>query len=175
MSGASHNEVFDLVDESDRPIGTALRSEVHGDPTKIHRVAHVLLFDSGGRLFLQKRSPAKDVQPNKWDTSVGGHVDAGESYRAAAIREMREELGVENAELTVLYKYLHRNDYESEYVTTFQCVHDGPVTVNPEEIVDGRFWSLREIRSAPSELFTPNFLDELQRFQSTVATQEDEP
>ncbi len=161
----SSGEIFDVVDEQDRVIGQAAREEVHGNPSLIHRVAHVLVFDHSGELFLQKRSIKKDVQPGKWDTSVGGHVDAGESYDDAALREMREELGISGVKVEFLYTYLHRNSYESEYVKTYRCVWDGPIETDPQEIEKGRFWSLQEIRRTPREKFTPNFLDELERLE----------
>ncbi len=88
------NEWFDIVDENDRVICQAPRSVCHGDPSLIHRVAHVLVFNRRGQLLLQKRSRSKDIQPGRWDTSVGGHLDPGEDYLEAAYREMREELGI---------------------------------------------------------------------------------
>ncbi len=157
-------EIFDIVDENDNVIGRASRNEVHGNPSLIHRVAHVLVFNSSGELFLQERSRTKDVQPGKWDTSVGGHVDAGESYEDAAFREMREELGIRDASVEFLYTYLHRNSYESEYVKTYRCIWNGFIQTDPEEIEEGRFWSLKSIKKADPGLFTPNFLDELERY-----------
>lgn len=162
-------EIFDVVDENDTVIGRASRAEVHGNPTLIHRVAHVLVFDSAGRLFLQRRSPDKDVQPDKWDTSVGGHVDAGEYYDEAALREMREELGIDGADLEPLYRYRHANDYESEMVATYRVRWDGRITTDPEEISEGRFWSLEEVRASDPAIFTPNFLDELGRYRVWAA------
>lgn len=160
-------EIFDIVDENDRVRGTAARSEVHGNPDLIHRVSHVLVFNSRGELFLQKRSADKDVQPGKWDTSVGGHVDTGEDYREAAIREMHEELGIASSNIEFLYKYLHSNSYESEYVSTFSCLWDGPVTTNEQEIEEGRFWSIDEIEiNLEKGLFTPNFVEELGRYRA---------
>ena len=67
-------EIFDIVDENDRVIGQAPRSECHGNPALVHRVAHVLVFNSRGELLLQKRSQAKDIQPGKWDTILGAYV-----------------------------------------------------------------------------------------------------
>ncbi len=157
--------MFDIVDEADLVIGTASRAQVHGNPSLIHRVAHVLVFNTGGSLYLQKRADSKDVQPGKWDTSVGGHVDSGEDYPEAAIREMREELGIASVTPRSLYNYLHRNEYESEMVTTFLVRWDGTVSVDPEEISEGRFWNLDEIDAADPGIFTPNFLDELQRYR----------
>ncbi|MDC7227370.1 MAG: NUDIX domain-containing protein [Spirochaetales bacterium] len=160
-------EVFDLVDKNDNVIGIADRDEVHGNPDMIHRVAHVLVFNSAGELYLQKRSADKMVQPGKWDTSVGGHVDAGETYDSAAVRETAEELGISTAiaSFDFLYKYLHRNDFESEWVTTYRIVWDGSLKIQESEIDDGRFWSLEEIESSDKSIFTPNFLDELGRYR----------
>jgi len=162
-------EVFDVVDELDRVVGRATREQVHGNPALIHRVAHVLVLNSGGSIYLQRRSPDKDVQPDKWDTSVGGHVDAGEAYEHAARREMREELGITDAGLEPLYRYLHSNEYESEMVATFRTLWDGAIRVDPAEITEGRFWTVAEIRSTPPALFTPNFLDELERYEAWSA------
>jgi isopentenyldiphosphate isomerase len=164
-------EVFDIVNETDLVIGTASRDEVHGNPDLIHRVAHVLVFNNSGGLYLQKRAESKDVQPGKWDTSVGGHVDAGERYDQAAIREMGEELGITGVVPRRLYGYLHRNEYESEMVATFLVQWDGAIAVQPEEISDGRFWDLREIDAADPALFTPNFLDELRRYRRWTTAQ----
>jgi isopentenyldiphosphate isomerase len=157
-------EVFDVVDAHDNVVGSATRSEVHGSPDLIHRVAHVLVFAPDGRLYLQKRTETKDVQPGKWDTSVGGHVDKGEGYEQAARREMAEELGITGAPLTRLYRYLHRNEYESEMVTTFAVVWNGGITPDPKEISEGRFWPRKEISEADQSVFTPNFLSELDRY-----------
>jgi isopentenyldiphosphate isomerase len=160
-----NEETFYIVDQTDRVIGTATRGQVHGNPELIHRVAHVLVFNDQGDLFLQKRSLQKDVQPGKWDTSVGGHVNLGESYLEAAAREMKEELGIEPGEIEFLYKYRHSNDFEAEFVTTFRCTWNGEFTINRDELSEGRFWRLEEILTqAEATVFSPNFLDELQRY-----------
>src|SRR5512137_1106823 len=96
-------ELFDIVDDDDRVIGTARRGECHGNPALIHRAVHVLVVNANGDMLLQKRSASKDIQPGKWDTSVGGHLEPGESYHAAAVREMQEELGLTGLPLTFLY------------------------------------------------------------------------
>jgi len=154
-------EYFDIVDENDRVIGQAPRSSCHGDPSLVHRVAHVLLFNSRGDLLLQKRSVCKDIQPGKWDTSVGGHLDPGETYLEAAIREMREELGVSGVPLTLLYHSKIRNEIESENVATYLTIYDGKVIFAPSEIDEIRFWSPQEIESLLGKgLFTPNFEEE---------------
>lgn len=161
--------MLDIVNEKDQIIGQAPRREIHGDPSRIHRVAHVLVFNPRGELFLQKRSFLKDVQPGKWDTSVGGHLEPGEEYLAGALREMEEELGIRAVAVNFLYKYLHRNDYETEFVSTFSCLWEGNIRTCRQEIEEGRYWSLAEIEAAPPGLFTPNFLDELNRYRRWAA------
>lgn len=89
------DEILEIVNEEGEVLGLAPRSEIHGNPSLWHRVVHVLVFNRKGELLLQKRSMDKDVAPGRWDTSVGGHVNPGESLVKAAARELMEELGVE--------------------------------------------------------------------------------
>ncbi len=160
-------EWFDLVDEQGRVCGRALRSECHGNPALIHQAVHVFVFHPDGRLFLQKRSMRKDTQPGKWDTSVGGHVDAGESPDAAARRELREELGLADVEPEFLYEYLWRCPVESERICSYRLLHEGPFSLQQEEIDDGRFWSASEMDAAlGTGVFTPNFEQEWPRIRS---------
>ncbi|MHB8174220.1 MAG: NUDIX hydrolase [Nitrospirota bacterium] len=151
-------EYFEVVNEQGEVIGKAPRSECHGNPALVHRAAHVLVFNKKGELLLQLRSRDKDIQPGKWDTSVGGHLGVGESYEQAALREMGEELGIEPPELKYLYDYPLRNDVESENIRSFLAMHEGPFKPQAEEIEDIKFWSLEEIASAFHKgIFTPNF------------------
>ena len=87
-------EIFDVVNECDEIIGRETRRAVHRLGLK-HRAVHVLLFNGRGEVFLQKRSMAKDCFPGVWDSSASGHLDSGEDYDACAVRELREELGLE--------------------------------------------------------------------------------
>src|SRR5208337_1082031 len=126
-------------------LGIAPRSSIHGNPSLLHKVVHVLVFNGSGKLLLQKRSMNKDVAPGKWDTSVGGHVAPGEDTSAAALREMEEELGVDGGEINFLYSYIYSNTHESELVFTYSCINNGPFQFNAEEIDEIRLWSLKEI------------------------------
>jgi 16S rRNA (adenine1518-N6/adenine1519-N6)-dimethyltransferase len=81
------------VDENDVVQRTATRAEVHAQRL-IHRAVHVFVFNRNGDLYLQKRSRLKDMSPGLWDSSVSGHLDAGEDYEAAAMRELEEEIGI---------------------------------------------------------------------------------
>src|ERR1044071_4422509 len=87
-------EIFDVVNEAAEVIRRETRREVHRRGLK-HRAVHVLVFNSRGEIFLQKRSMAKDCFPGAWDSSASGHLDCGEEYDACAVREVREELGIE--------------------------------------------------------------------------------
>lgn len=96
MEAQNPNEIFDVVDSRDRVIGQATRSEVHANK-RLHRAVHILIFTPGGSVILQRRSLAKDTCPGLLSSSCAGHVDAGETYDFAAIRELEEELGVSAA------------------------------------------------------------------------------
>lgn len=159
-------EVFDLVNEQGEVVGSATRGEVHGNPALLHRSVHVIVLHPGKRaIYLQKRAGDKDIQPGRWDTSVGGHVDSGENVTEAARREMREELGIgADKEMEFLYSYIWRTEVESELVSTFLCRHPGPFRLLRSEIDEGRFWSFAEIEeNLGSGVFTPNFEEEYSR------------
>lgn len=143
----SSEEYLEVVNKDGEVIGIAARFEVHGNPSLMHKVVHVLVFNGRGELLLQKRSLNKDVAPGKWDTSVGGHVSAGEDILSSAKREMEEELGVAPQELEYLYSYIHSNPYETELVNTYRCTYDSEITFNREEIDEVKFWSLDAIRN----------------------------
>ncbi len=155
-------EYVDIVTEDNKIIDKALRSECHGNPKLIHRAAHVLVFNSKGQLLLQKRSMNKDIQPGKWDTSVGGHVESGESYEKAAYRELEEELGIKDVALEYLYDYKMRNEIESENIRSYLCKFDGCIEFNKDEIDEVRFWEIEVINNQlGSGIFTPNFEQEI--------------
>ncbi|HTZ17101.1 MAG TPA: NUDIX domain-containing protein [Dissulfurispiraceae bacterium] len=139
------DEIFEIVDADGNVLGLRSRAEVHQDPSLLHKVAHVLVFNESGELLLQRRSMNKDVEPGKWDTSVGGHVSPGEDIKAAAFREMEEELGISCNDMDFLYSYIFSGRHESELVFSYRCTHNGPFTYNVEEIDAVAFWRLDDI------------------------------
>ncbi|HWR90220.1 MAG TPA: NUDIX domain-containing protein [Dissulfurispiraceae bacterium] len=152
------DEILEIVDRQGRKIGQAPRSVIHSDPKLIHRVVHVFVFHSDGRLLLQKRSLNKDLYPGRWDTSVGGHISPGEDAMTAALREMREELGISCDSLPLLSSHLFEGLLETELVFAYSCMHDGPFSWNTEEIDEVRYWSMKEIgNTLDKDIFTPNF------------------
>jgi len=158
-------EYFDIYDEAGNRLGTAPRSECHGNPALIHCTVHIaVLHPEDGRLLLQKRRMDKDIQPGKWDTAVGGHLDAGESFETAAFRELAEELGVtEKVTLTHLFDSKIRNSIESENTRIFGVKLSGPFNWQRSEIDGVRFFTAAELADPElRENFTPNLLEELE-------------
>ena len=157
MKKDNNAELLPLVDEAGEVIGNATRGECHDGTKQLHPVVHLHLFDSQGRLYLQHRPVWKTIQPGKWDTAVGGHVDLGEDVVTALQREVREELGITDCEPRFLRSYIFESEREREFVYVYSAVYDGAVSPS-DELDGGRFWTIDEIKSAlGKEIFTPNF------------------
>jgi isopentenyldiphosphate isomerase len=161
----SSEEHLEIINDNGEVIGIASRSEIHGNPSLLHRVVHVLVFNGRGHLLLQKRSEKKDVAPGRWDTSVGGHVGIGEDLLSSSRREMEEELGVAGHDPEYLYSYVHKNIYETELVTTYRCICEGDFLFEKEEIDEIRFWSFDEIQQAiGKQILSDNFEQEFMTY-----------
>ncbi len=144
------DELFDVVNEHDEVVGRATRGEVHARKL-FHRAVHVLARGADGRVFLQKRSMAKDTSPGRWDSSCSGHVDAGEDYAGAAVRELVEEIGVRidgPERLATLFKLSPSEQNGWEFVSVYWIRHDGPFELNPAEIERGEWWAPEEVTRA---------------------------
>jgi isopentenyldiphosphate isomerase len=159
MNYSDPAEIFPIVDEEGNEIGAAPRSVCHDGRSKLlHPVVHIHLFNSEGKLFLQKRSAKKDIQPGKWDTSVGGHIGPGESVETAYVREAFEELGLKGLKSDFIGKYIWESPRERELVYSYTASSDDYPAINPDEIEDGKFWTIGEISdSLEKSIFTPNF------------------
>lgn len=156
------NELLEVVTSEGEIIKILPRFEIHGNPSLIHRVVHVLMFNKKGELLLQKRSMSKDVAPGKWDTSVGGHVNPGETLDKAVQREMEEELGIRSCNFKFLYSYIHSNPYETELVCTYSCSYDREISFNRDEIDEVKTWSMEEIKkNIGKKIFSDNFEHEI--------------
>ena len=154
-------EIFDVVDANDQVIGQKTRSEVHRLGLR-HRAIHLLVFNAKGELFLQKRSIKKDCFPGTWDSSVSGHVDAGETYDACAQRESREEIGLKLAATPErLFKIDACEETGQEFVWLYCCENEGPFRLDPDELSDGGWFATKKITdwiAATSEDFAPAFV-----------------
>lgn len=145
------DELFDVVDENDRVVRQETRAEVHRQRL-LHRAIHVLVFDRAGRIFLQKRSMAKDSEPGRWAASCSGHVDAGEDYDEAAVRELAEEIGVRITEPPS--RWLRASPCREtgwEFVWVYRLEHEGPFTLHPAEIDDGRWITPEDLARESTE------------------------
>ena len=116
MKKDNSNEIFPIVDEEGNTIGSATRGKCHDGSKLLHPVVHLHLLDSKGRLYLQQRPLWKEIQPGKWDTAVGGHIDYGEDVASALKREVHEEIGIEEFNPRFLMKYLFESERERELV-----------------------------------------------------------
>ena len=150
-----------LVDDKGKVIGRATRKEVHSGPGKLHPVVHLHIINSKGEIYLQKRSLKKETFPGKWDTSVGGHVDLGETIEQALLRETSEELNITGIRPVPLAQYKWETDIESELVFSFTALYNANPVINKAELDDGKFWTIQEIRkNLGTGIFTPNFENE---------------
>lgn len=138
-------EYLSVVDKDDRAIKALPRSEIHASGLR-HRAVHILVFNKADQLFLQKRSMKKDLNRGLWDTSAAGHVDAGESYTASAIRETQEELGVNvTSSLQPLFKLSPTTQLGMEFIQVYRASHAGPFELNKDEIDEGVWVSCPDI------------------------------
>ena len=153
-------ELFVVVDNADRVIGSAPRGKVHAN-NLLHRAIHILLFNLRGEVLLQLRSRMKDRHPLRWDSSAAGHVSAGEEYDQTAPRELAEELGVDTP-LEVVAKLPASKKTDHEFVCFYTGTHEGPFRANAREIEAIRFFPAEIvdawIKARPHE-FAPTFLE----------------
>lgn len=156
----SPDEIFDVVNELDEVIGRRPRAEVHRLMLR-HRAMHLLVFNSRGEIFLQKRSMKKDCHPGAWDSSSSGHLDQGEDYEACVVREAREELGLRlGSPPERLFKIDACERTGMEFVWIYRCVAEGPFTLCPEEIEEGGWFAPDRIDAWLAEKpgdFAPSF------------------
>ena len=156
--GRLDGEVFPVVEESGLVVGRASRSYCHGGSRLLHPVVHLHIIDREERIYLQKRSMKKDIQPGKWDTAVGGHVGYGESLVEALLRESMEELHLTRFNPVYIGTYPYDSDRERELVNIFAAVGSFEIKPDLDEVTDGRFWTTAEIDAAMGKnILTPNF------------------
>ncbi len=145
-------EIFDVVDTQDQVVTSMTRSEVHAQ-NLLHRSVHLLVMDEYQRVFLQLRGPDRDCDPDLWDSSVGGHLHAGEQYDHAVIRETEEELGIQlQATPPRLFKLEASPETAYEFCWVYQIYHNGPFKLDPSEAADGRWFTKEELNDWMSRI-----------------------
>ena len=142
-------EWFPVIDEQGNVVGRATRQHCHSGSMTLHPVVHLHVLDANGRIYLQKRSMRKDIAPGRWDTSVGGHVDYGESLQAAVVREAREELGlhIDPKECRFLFQYIWQSSRERELVTAFALTTEAEPQPDHDEVDEGRYFTIEQLQS----------------------------
>lgn len=138
------DEVLDVVNLNDEVVGQAKEEDIYAQLLP-HRIVHVLIFNKKGEMALQLRSARKSYCPLHWVTSVSGHVLAGETYEQAALREMKEEIGVD-----LPLEMFKKDPYNDErnlprFLVTFKATYDGPFTISPREVERMEFFSIGKI------------------------------
>jgi isopentenyldiphosphate isomerase len=150
-----------VVDDQDRFVRWEDRRTVH-DQRLVHRSIHVLLFDSRGRLLLQRRHRGKQTHPGHWDLSCSGHVeesdygaggpddDLDRVYAEVASREVEEELGV-RAPLRQVGHFGPTPGVHYEQIRLFRGTSDGPFTAQVEEVEELRHVTRAELAALEAE------------------------
>lgn len=155
-AGDPAHELVDIVDDDDCVVATVPRAEMRAQRLQ-HRAVSIAVLGADGRLLVHRRADDKDVWPGMWDIAAGGVVTAGETYEAAAARELAEELGVHAETL----EYLGEGRFTDESVALigrgYLTVHDGPFTFSDGEIAEVRWVTRAELgRLMTVERFVPD-------------------
>ena len=169
MRNGRAKEMFPVVEPGGLVVGQASRDYCHSGSKLLHPVVHLHVIDRNSCLYLQRRSMRKDIQPGKWDTSVGGHVAYGESLAEALYREASEEIGLRDFNPVYLRSYVFESEVERELVNVFAAVGSYDLKPDMDEVEEGRFWRMDEIEeNLGKSLFTPNFEGEFVRIKDSL-------
>lgn len=162
-------EYFPVVEPTGLVIGRSTREYCHSGAKPLHPVIHIHIIDRFSRIYLQKRSMKKDIQPGKWDTAVGGHVSYGETIVEAVYREAYEELRFREFNPIHIMTYEFESPVEKEMVSVFAAVGSYDLQPDLEEVDEGRWWPLEEIDAGiGQDIFTPNFESEFQMIRKSL-------
>jgi len=158
-------EFLDIVDKNDKIIGRATRDDIY-KKSLCHRIAHVLVFNNEEKMFLQMRSKKVSFCPNHWSTAVGGHVQSGETYTEAAMREYQEELGTQSELFLVGKDFYSAPNSPDKFLTTFKTFFEGQLNPNPEEVSRVENFSIKKIKEMieNGEKFHPELLFILNKY-----------
>ena len=160
----NREEIVTIVDEENNVVGSAPRSRMRVDGLP-HRATYILVFNSEGLLFVQKRTTTKDIYPGYFDVATGGVVLSGESYETAALRELEEELGIQGVPLDAHFDFYHDLAGNRVWGRVYSCVYDGKMKLQEEEVESGAFHSIQEIlEHSRNEPFTPDGIYVLHRY-----------
>ena len=149
----------ELVGADGLPVGAASVEDAHQAPGLLHRAFSVFLRDETGRVLLQQRAAVKTRFPLRWGNTCCGHPGPGEAVTEAAARRLVEEVGVRGVPLTELGVYSYyaedpatgRVEYEFDHVLVGDVPADLALNVDPDEVADVRWVSVKELQTALAE------------------------
>ena len=169
-------EQIDILNADGTPAGYSCgRTRVHAEGLW-HRTVHIWAFDSKGRILFQLRARVKENNPGLLDTSCAGHISAGDTSVNAAVRELREELGVRKSsrDLEYLFEATHEsvlnggsyldNEYYDVYKTTLTDEEANSLVPQPGEVDDFK-WMTREEFFAKLKLYPEKFVSHPKDYQ----------
>ena len=170
---ASDAEQIAWVDEQDNLLGSLVRADLR-ERGLIGRGTYIMLFNSAGELCVHRRTLSKAIYPGYWDVAAGGMVLASETYAESAARELEEELGVSGVELTAHDHFFFEDPGNRLWCSAFSAVWDGPLILQPEEVLEARFIPLAQVMlEIEQKPYCPDSLAALKRYlkaqQSDVA------
>lgn len=169
LQRSSVTEYFPVIEQTGIVVGRSSREYCHGGEKPLHPVIHIHIIDRMGRVYLQKRSMKKDIQPGKWDTAVGGHISYGENVIEAVFREASEELGFTAFNPVFITSYVFESEIERELVNVFAAVGSFDLRPDLDEVDEGRWWPVAEIEAnIGKSVFTPNFESEYSRIAKSL-------
>jgi isopentenyl-diphosphate delta-isomerase type 1 len=142
-------EIFDIVDEEDNVIGKTTREEVHKKKL-IHRSVMFFIFDKKRRVLVTQRTKTKDMFPEYWSISLGGHVGSGESYEEAVAREAWEEAKVKEKPFFIT-SFKKRIPEEKENSMIYGFLTSKKPELDKNELKQGRFMTIKEIEEKIKE------------------------
>jgi len=158
------DELVQIVDEANNPVGSVTRSEMRRLGL-IHRAAYILVFNSRGELFVQKRTMSKDIYPGYYDVAAGGVVLAGEPWDEAARRELAEETGIAGVPLAPHFPFYYSDENNRVWGMIYSCTWDGDIVLQPEEVESGEFMTLDKVFDRmETARFTPDGVLILKKF-----------
>lgn len=160
----SADEMVAIVDDANCVVGATTRGEMRRLRLP-HRSTYILVFNSRGELFVQRRTLTKDIFPGYFDPAAGGVVLHGESYLEGALRELEEELGIRGIPLEFRFEFHYSDSGVNVWGAVFTCVYDGEMELQAEEIEGGFFIDPEEmLRRSVSEPYTPDGIYVVRRY-----------
>ena len=157
MPTPASQEIVTVVDGENRPVADVPRHRMRSENLP-HRATYIFVFDRRGRILVQRRTAIKDIYPSHYDLAAGGVVAAGESYETCAEREAEEELGIRGATLERRLDFYYEDERNRCFGRVFTCVHEGPFTLQAEEVESVEFLTAGEIAAGRAAPVTPDSL-----------------